>query len=33
MHCFSNLHSLSPPGGHAMVLSVAACCVLPMAHT
>jgi len=27
MRWFSHRHSLSPPGGHAMVSSVAACCV------
>jgi len=30
---FSDRRSPSPPGGHAMVLSVAACCVRPTAHS
>jgi len=30
MHWFSHRHSSSPPGGHAMVSSVAACCVRPV---
>jgi len=32
MRWFSHRRSPSPPGGRAMVLSVAACCVWPTAH-